>query len=67
MGKTSYEFKLRRFPHMNIDLTAEEINVLLESAQNCLNTCKEGGTDHHCPDCEKLQSIMAKLQAGVKG
>lgn len=52
---------------MNIDLTAEEINVLLESAQNCLNTCKEGGTDHHCPDCEKLQSIMAKLQAGVKG
>jgi hypothetical protein len=51
---------------MNIDLSAEEINVLLKSAQNCLNTCQEGGTDHQCPDCEKLQGVMSKLQAGVK-
>jgi hypothetical protein len=50
---------------MNIDLTAEEINILLTSAKHCLNTCKEGEAGQQCPDCEKLQSIMAKLQAGV--
>lgn len=50
---------------MNIDLTAEEIGTLLKSAQNCLNTCHDGGVSRSCPDCEKLQNIMAKLQAGV--
>ena len=50
---------------MKIDLTGEEINILLKSGSNCLNTCHEGGPGQHCPDCQKLQYVMSKLQAGV--
>lgn len=50
---------------MNINLTGEEISILLKSGSNCLNTCQEGGTGHQCSDCQKLQQVMSKLQAGV--
>lgn len=50
---------------MNIDLTVEEINILLKSGSHCLSTCQEGGPDHKCPDCQKLQQVMNKLKAGV--
>lgn len=52
---------------MNIDLSAEEINVLLLSAQHCLNMNKDDGIDQRWPDNDKLHGIMAKLQSGVKG
>lgn len=50
---------------MNIDLTEDEINILLKSGSNCLATCREGGPTHQCPDCQRLQNVMSKLQAGV--
>lgn len=50
---------------MNIDLTEEEIGVLLKSGSHCLSTCHEGGPDQHCPDCQRLERAMVKLKAGA--
>ena len=47
----------------NINLTPEEIQVILSSIENCLKTCKEGGTGNACPDCAKLLGVKEKLQA----
>lgn len=47
----------------NISLTPEEIKVILSSIENCLKTCKEGGSGKACPDCEKLLGVKDKLQA----
>jgi len=47
----------------NINLTPEEIKAILNSIDNCLKTCKEGGTGKGCPDCTKLQEVKVKLQA----
>ena len=47
----------------NISLTPEEIKVILSSIENCLKTCKEGGTGNACPDCAKLLGVKDKLQA----
>lgn len=51
---------------MNIELSAEEVNVLLLSAQHCLNSHQDEGTDARWPDNEQLRTVMAKLQSGVK-
>lgn len=50
---------------MNIDLTGDDINILVKSGNNCLNTCQEGGASHRCPDCQRLQQVLSKLQAGM--
>ena len=47
----------------NINLTPEEIQVIMNSIENCLKTCKEGGSSKGCPDCSKLQEVKEKLQA----
>jgi hypothetical protein len=47
----------------NINLTPEEIQVILNSIDNCLKTCKEGGIGKGCPDCSKLQGVKDKIQA----
>ena len=47
----------------NINLTPEEIQVIINSIDNCLKTCKEGGVGTGCPDCTKLQGVKDKLQA----
>lgn len=49
----------------SIDLKAEEVTIILKSLKHCLDTCKEGGTEAKCPECEKVQGVMAKLQASV--
>lgn len=50
---------------IKVELTADEINILFQSIKNCLNTCHEGGPSSSCPDCQKLESVMLKLQAEV--
>ncbi|GAB6152272.1 hypothetical protein JCM17380_10220 [Desulfosporosinus burensis] len=47
----------------NINLTPEEVQVILSSINNCLKTCKEGGTGSGCSDCTKLQGVKDKLMA----
>ncbi|GAB6151981.1 hypothetical protein JCM17380_07310 [Desulfosporosinus burensis] len=46
-----------------IDLTPEEVQVILSSIDNCLKTCKEGGAGTGCSDCTKLQGVKEKLLA----
>ena len=46
-----------------INLTPEEVQVILLSIENCLKTCKEGGPNTGCPDCTKLQAVKDKLMA----
>ncbi|MDA8228332.1 MAG: hypothetical protein M0T74_11665 [Desulfitobacterium hafniense] len=50
---------------ITVHLTAEEVNVVLQSIKNCLNKCKEGGPESDCPDCKKLQEVMVKIQTEV--
>lgn len=47
----------------SINLTPEEVQVILNSFDNCLKTCKEGSVGKGCPDCTKLQEIKEKLLA----
>jgi hypothetical protein len=47
----------------NINLTPEEVQVILNSIDNCLKTCQEGGAGKGCPDCTELQGVKDKLQA----
>ena len=47
----------------NINLTPEEIQVILNSIDNCLKTCKEGGASTGCSDCTKLEVVKDKLKA----
>lgn len=65
LGKTSQSFSIKGGYIVNIDLTEEDLNILLKSGSNCLNTCEEGGPGRECPDCQRLQHVMAKLKAGV--
>ncbi|AHF08507.1 hypothetical protein [Desulfitobacterium metallireducens] len=50
---------------MNIELTKDEVEILLKSGRHCLGTCEEGGPGQECPDCQRLQQVMDKLKAGV--
>ena len=50
---------------INLELSTEEIQVILKSIKHCLNSCHEGGTESGCPDCQKLKEIMLKIQAEV--
>jgi hypothetical protein len=66
LGKTIFKAKLyyeEGFEMGNINLTPEEVQVILNSMDNCLKTCKEGGVGKGCPDCTKLQGVKDKLQA----
>jgi len=66
LGNTVFKVKLyyeEGFKMGNINLTPEEVQVILNSMDNCLKTCKEGGVGKGCPDCTKLQGLKDKLQA----
>ncbi len=48
-----------------VDFSNEEINILLKSARNCLSNCHEGGLNAGCPDCQRLERVMLKMQGAV--
>ena len=50
---------------MNLELSNEEIDMLLQSARHCLNSCHDGGLENNCPDCRKLEDIILKMQKAV--
>ena len=50
---------------IKVELTAEELNLVLQSIKHCLKACKEGGPESGCPDCQKLQGVLTKLQVEV--
>jgi hypothetical protein len=46
---------------MRVDLTPEEVELVRKSIQHCLATCREGGPAAGCPDCGRLERLLAKL------
>lgn len=47
---------------ITLTLTDQEINLLEMSIRHCLKTCKQGGAESGCADCEHLQQIAAKIE-----
>jgi hypothetical protein len=45
-----------------ITLDEKEITLLKMSINHCLETCKKGGSQNGCQDCESLQAVLKKLQ-----
>jgi hypothetical protein len=41
--------------------TEKEIELLKKSINHCLDTCKQGGANRGCEDCEALEEVLKKL------
>lgn len=44
-----------------ISLDDKELELLKNSINNCLKTCKQGSAEHGCKDCQALEAVLAKL------
>jgi len=44
-----------------LSLTEKEIDLLKKSINHCLETCKKGGAENGCKDCEALEDVLNKL------
>lgn len=44
-----------------LSLNEKEIELLKKSINHCLETCKKGGADNGCKDCESLDGVLKKL------
>ncbi len=44
-----------------LSLNEKEIELLKMSINHCLETCKKGGADSGCKDCEALEGVLNKL------
>lgn len=49
------------FPMAMIDLTTDELEVIRKSLNNCKSTCHDGGPSTGCPDCQKIDAVLAKI------
>jgi hypothetical protein len=45
----------------NITLSEKEVEILKKSINHCIETCKEGGSESGCTDCDSLGAILEKL------
>jgi hypothetical protein len=48
----------------NLTLTDQEVKVLKMSINHCLETCKKGGPESGCTDCETLENLKNKVSKG---
>ncbi len=46
---------------LTLSLTEKEAELLKKSITHCLETCKKGGTDSGCTDCEALEGVLKKI------
>ncbi len=46
---------------ITLNLTSYEIDLLKKSINHCLETCKKGGADSGCKDCEALENVLKKM------
>lgn len=46
---------------LTLSLTEIEIELLKKSIKHCLETCKKGGAETGCTDCEALEGVLKKL------
>ena len=44
-----------------LSLNQKEIELLKKSINHCLDTCKKGGADDGCSDCEALEKVLIRL------
>ena len=44
-----------------LTLNEKEIELLKKSVNHCLETCKQGGENNGCKDCEALEAVLKKL------
>jgi hypothetical protein len=53
---------------MTVELSRDEVKILLQSLANCLATCKTHAAkpSAKCPDCDAAKAVKAKLQKQVK-
>lgn len=53
---------------MHLDLEQKEVRILVQSLQNCLETCKthQGKPDAPCEDCDAARALQKKLQGQIK-
>ncbi len=49
---------------MTIELSRDEVKILLQSLSNCIDTCKTHAEkpSAKCPDCDAARAVKAKLQ-----
>ncbi|WP_206811460.1 hypothetical protein [Paradesulfitobacterium ferrireducens] len=45
-----------------IDFSEDELEVIRKSLNNCRNTCDEGGPIKGCPECQKIDAVLAKIR-----
>jgi len=46
---------------LTLTLNEKEVDLLKKSIRHCLDTCKKGGAETGCTDCESLESVLKKL------
>ncbi|HEX2955107.1 MAG TPA: hypothetical protein VHR47_14160 [Bacillota bacterium] len=46
---------------VNLALSEKEVGLLKMSINHCLETCKDGGANNGCKDCEALEGVLHKI------
>lgn len=52
----------------HLDLEQKEVRILVQSLQNCLETCKthQKKPDAPCEDCDAARALQQKLKGHLK-
>lgn len=53
---------------MTIELSQKELRIMVQSLQNCLETCKahQKKPDAPCEDCDEARALQQRLAKQVK-
>ena len=53
---------------MNVELSPKEVRILVQSLQNCLETCKthQKNPDAPCEDCDTARAVQEKLRKRIR-
>lgn len=54
-------FKKGGFSMFTLSLNEKEIELLKKSINHCLQTCKDGGAENGCSDCEAIEGVLKRL------
>jgi hypothetical protein len=46
---------------ITLSLNEKEVELLKKSINHCLETCKKGGAENGCQDCEQLEAVLKRL------
>jgi hypothetical protein len=46
-----------------VELSASEIQMLIQSLDHCLATCHNNSKSDSCPDCEAAKALKKRLEA----